>query len=169
MSDEIQNKTSEEPIKPMVLDYDDVCKMAPFFKGKEKLVNKIFHWISVDKTNDFHQRNMHLSGPDFCHNIFDYVGATLTVRNEHVLENLPEGAFITVSNHPFGSIDGMTLIDIIGHHRPDYKVMVNMILNKIGSSLGKGHHRCHAPCEAGTSAGLLPCRGSVKAHLGHAH
>ena len=133
MSEEIQNKTSEESIKPMVLDYNDVCQMAPFFKGKEKLVNKIFHWISVDKTNDFHQRNMHLSGPDFCHNIFDYVGATLTVRNEHVLENLPEGAFITVSNHPFGSIDGMTLIDIIGHHRPDYKVMVNMILNKIGA------------------------------------
>ena len=113
MSEEIQNKTSEEPIKPMVLDYNDVCKMAPFFKGKEKLVNKIFHWISVDKTNDFHQRNMHLSGPDFCHNIFDYVGATLTVRNEHVLENLPEGAEIHwfVNGEDVGTGESYTVED----------------------------------------------------------
>lgn len=133
MSEELQDKTSQQPLKPMVLDYDDVCQVAPFFKGKEKLVNRLFHWLSVDKTNDFHRRNLHLSSPDFSHNIFEDVGATLTIRNEQALKNLPEGAFITVSNHPFGAIDGMALIDIMGHCRPDYKVMVNMILNKIGA------------------------------------
>ena len=48
-----------------------------------------------------------------------------------VLDNLPEGAFITVSNHPFGALDGITLIAEVGKRRPDYKVMVNMILNRI--------------------------------------
>ena len=133
MSEELQDKTGEQPIKPKVLDYEDVCKIAPFFKGKEKLVNKLFHWLTIDTTNDFHQRYMHLPGPDFSHSIFEYVGATLTIRNEEALKNLPEGAFITVSNHHFGAIDGMSLIDIVGHCRPDYKVMVNMILNNIGA------------------------------------
>ena len=48
-----------------------------------------------------------------------------------MLDNLPEGPFVTVSNHPFGALDGITLIDLIGSRRPGYKVMVNMILNHI--------------------------------------
>ncbi|MDE7397437.1 MAG: lysophospholipid acyltransferase family protein, partial [Muribaculum sp.] len=51
---------------------------------------------------------------------------------QHVLDNLPEGAFVTVSNHPFGAIDGIALIGLVGSRRPDFKVMVNMILNHIG-------------------------------------
>lgn len=124
------------PFKRMVLDYDDVCKMAPFFKGKEKLVNRIFHWIAMDKTNDYHSRNLHRPGPDFAHNLFVEIGAKVTLRNAEVLDTLPEGAFITVSNHPFGALDGVALIDIMGHRFPDYKVMVNMILNHIGALRG---------------------------------
>jgi putative hemolysin len=48
-----------------------------------------------------------------------------------VLDNLPEGAFITVSNHPFGALDGISLIDVVASRRPEYKVMVNMILGRI--------------------------------------
>lgn len=136
---EENNKDKDQdqlPFKRMVLDYDDVCKMAPFFKGKEKLVNRIFHWIAMDKTNDYHSRNLHRPGPDFAHNLFVEIGAKVTLRNAEVLDTLPEGAFITVSNHPFGALDGVALIDIMGHRFPDYKVMVNMILNHIGALRG---------------------------------
>ncbi|MBP5688076.1 MAG: lysophospholipid acyltransferase family protein [Muribaculaceae bacterium] len=132
-NNKILDTQEQQPIKPTVLDYNDVCKMAPFFKGKEKLVNRVFHWLAVDKTNDYHQRNMHLSGPDFSHKMFEELGAPVTIKNEEVLDSLPEGPFITVSNHPYGALDGMSLIDIVGHHRPDFKVMVNMILNNIGA------------------------------------
>ena len=127
------NTQEAEPIKRTVLDYDDVCRLAPFFKGKEKLVNMLFHWLAIDKTNDYHSRNVHLPGPDFSHRMFEELGAPVTIRNEQVLDNLPDGPFITVSNHPYGSLDGMSLIDIVGHRRPDFKVMVNMILNNIGA------------------------------------
>ena len=129
----IHDAEGQLPIKRNVLDYDDVCKVAPFFKGKEKLVNRLFHWLAVDKTNDYHSRNMHLSGPDFSHKMFEELGAPMTIRNEEVLSSIPDGPFITVSNHPYGALDGMALIDIVGHHRPDFKVMVNMILNHIGA------------------------------------
>ncbi|MBQ3323412.1 MAG: lysophospholipid acyltransferase family protein [Muribaculaceae bacterium] len=132
-SKSIHDAEEQLPIKRNVLDYDDVCKVAPFFKGKEKLVNRLFHWLAVDKTNDYHARNMHLSGPDFSHKMFEELGAPMTIRNEEVLSSIPDGPFITVSNHPYGALDGMALIDIVGHHRPDFKVMVNMILNHIGA------------------------------------
>lgn len=133
MSDNKGEIQEQLPVKRAVLDYDDVRKMAPFFEGKEKLVNRVFHWLAVDKTNDYHSRNMHLPGPDFSHKMFDELGATMTIRNEEVLNSIPEGPFITVSNHPYGALDGMALIDIVGHHRSDFKVMVNMILNHIGA------------------------------------
>ena len=133
MNEETHNTPSQLPVKPSVLDYNDVCKLAPFFEGKEKLVNRLFHWLAIDKTNDYHARNMHLSGPDFSHRMFEELGAPMTIRNEEVLSRIPDGPFITVSNHPYGSLDGMALIDIVGHHRPDFKVMVNMILNHIGA------------------------------------
>jgi putative hemolysin len=55
----------------------------------------------------------------------------LRIDNEEFLDNLPQGAFITVSNHPFGALDGISLIHMIAQRRPEYKVMVNMILNRI--------------------------------------
>ncbi len=126
------NKTL--PFKRTVLDYDDISKLAPFFQGKEKLVNTLLHWLKVDRANDFHSRNINCSGPEFSHNlIYEELSAKVDIRNEQVLENLPDGPFITVSNHPFGAIDGVALIDIVGSHRPDFKVMVNMILNNIGA------------------------------------
>ncbi len=53
------------------------------------------------------------------------------IDNEEVLDRFKDVPFITVSNHPLGALDGIMLIDIIGRHRPDFKVMVNMFLNYI--------------------------------------
>ncbi|MDE7108474.1 MAG: 1-acyl-sn-glycerol-3-phosphate acyltransferase, partial [Muribaculaceae bacterium] len=55
----------------------------------------------------------------------------LRIDNQDVLERFPTGAFITVSNHPFGSYDGILLLHLVGAYRKDYKVMVNLILNQI--------------------------------------
>jgi putative hemolysin len=55
------------------------------------------------------------------------------VHNAELLDTLPEGAFITISNHPFGHIDGIMLIDIFAARRSDFAVMVNGVLTKIGA------------------------------------
>ena len=47
------------------------------------------------------------------------------------LLNLPKGPFITVSNHPYGGLDGIVLLDLIGRRRDGFKVMVNEFLNLI--------------------------------------
>lgn len=39
-----------------------------------------------------------------------------------------EGPFITVSNHPFGFLDGIILLLIIGRKRPEYRAVANFLL-----------------------------------------
>ena len=119
-------------IKPNVLDYDDVRRLVPKLDGHEKLVNWVLKFLSVDKVNGVHSRNCDTPGPEFVKRLlFDEFKLTLRIDNEEILNNLPEGAFVTVSNHPFGSLDGIALIHLIASRRPEYKVMVNMVLNAI--------------------------------------
>ena len=102
-------------IKPNVLDYEDIIKIVPKLKG-------------------VHSRNCDTPGPEFVKRLlFDEFKIKLRIDNEQVLDNLPEGAFATVSNHPFGALDGITLIHIVASRRPEYKVMVNMVLNAISA------------------------------------
>ena len=125
------NSTPDKPVKRTVLDVDDVIEMVPRLKGHEKLVSKVLHWMCVDKVNDVHDRGFDNPGPPFVKFLLDEFNIKLRIDNEQVLDNLPSGAFITVSNHPFGALDGITLIHMIASRRPEYKVMVNMILNRI--------------------------------------
>ncbi len=118
-------------IKPKVLDYDDVVNMVPRLKGHRKLIERVFRWFSIDKVNALHEHNCHTPGVAFCDGVLKELDIKLRVDNEQVLERFAQGAFITVSNHPFGALDGISLIKLVGNHRPDFKVMVNMILNHI--------------------------------------
>lgn len=124
-------KSENTEVKRTVLDYDDIVKMAPFFKGKRRLVEWFMKLLDIDKVNWIHDHNFDTPGPQFCRGLLNDLNIKLRIDNEKVLDNLPEGAFITISNHPFGALDGITLIDIIGSRRPQFKVMVNMILNYI--------------------------------------
>lgn len=120
-----------EAVKRTVLDVDDVIAMVPRLKGHERLVGRVLHWLSVDKVNAVHDKYFDTPGPAFVHSLLKDFDITVRVDGLEVLDNLPQGAFITVSNHPFGALDGITLIDLIASRRPEYKVMVNMILGRI--------------------------------------
>lgn len=123
----------ETPIKRTVLDYNDISQMVPWFKGKEKLVNRLLNFLSVDKVNWLHDHNCDTPGPEFAAGLLKDLEIKLRIDNEELLDKLPEGAFITVSNHPFGALDGISLIHIIASRRPKFKVMVNMVLNYISA------------------------------------
>lgn len=125
---------NSEEIRPDVLNYDDIRAMVPRLDGHKKLVDHLLHFLSVDKVNNIHRKLMDTPGPEFVRRmLIEEFRIKLRIDNEQVLDNLPQGAFITVSNHPFGALDGITLIYLISRHRPEFKVMVNMILNKISA------------------------------------
>ena len=128
---DIDMSQQDTPIKRTVLDYDDISQMVPWFKGKEKLVNRLLKFLSVDKVNWLHDHNCDTVGCEFTTGLLTDLELTLRIDNEQVLDRFPEGAFVTVSNHPFGALDGISLINIVGRRRPQFKVMVNMVLNYI--------------------------------------
>lgn len=124
-------------MKESVVDIYDLQEIAPFFKGRiGTFLGKLFiKWLSIDKVNRVHANNCHLRGAEFTNALLSdpLINIRYKLHNAEVLDNLPEGAFITVSNHPIGSIDGIMLIDIMAGRRPDFKVMVNGILTNIGA------------------------------------
>ena len=124
-------------MKKSVVDINDLQEMVPFFRSRfgtfiGKAAIKIF---CIDKVNKAHEKNCHLRGADFTTALLNdpLIKLSYTVHNKEILDNLPEGAFITVSNHPIGSLDGIMLIDIFASRRPDFKVMVNGVLTNIGA------------------------------------
>ena len=119
-------------VRPDLLNYDDIVKMIPAFKGHRKLVEKIMHWLILDKCNEVHSTYCYTTGVPFANLLVDKAyRIKKVVDNEEVFDRFEGKPFIVTSNHPLGALDGIMLIDIVGRHREDFKVMVNMFLNYI--------------------------------------
>ena len=122
---------NHKPIKHTVLDEEDIFAMAPKLAKHPKLVRRLLHWLQVDRVNAVHSKFFDTPGAPFVANLIKDFDVTMDIDGLDVLDNLPQGAFITVSNHPFGALDGIMLIHMIASRRPDFKVMVNMILGRL--------------------------------------
>ena len=132
MEENVKNSQIEDkPKKMTVLDADDIMDMVPKLKGHRKLVEWFIRFLELDKVNDIHVHNASTPGPQFVHGLLNDLDIKLKIDNAQVLDNLPQGAFVTVSNHHFGALFGIILINLIASRRPEYKVMVNMFLNYI--------------------------------------
>lgn len=119
-------------VRPDLLNYDDIVEIAPILKGHRRLVETIMHWLILDKCNAVHSKYCHTTGIEFSNLLIDNCyKIRKRTDNEDVIDRLKGAPFVTVSNHPYGALDGILLLDIIGRHCPDYKVMVNMFLNHI--------------------------------------
>ena len=125
-----------------LLTLDEIRQTLPLFRGRcgTALAKRMMKALAVDRINDLYDRNSVYSGPEFARYILDDIGVRYTLYNSEVLDRLPEGPFITISNHPYGSIDGVILADIFGHLRPDYKLIVNKMLSRI-EALGENFIR----------------------------
>ncbi len=120
-------------MKKSVVEFEDLERMSPAFMGDKgrrlaKLFMKVF---AIDRVNALYERSCEHRGADFAESILKDLGVDYQIGNAERLMPLKEGAFITVSNHPYGGIDGIMLVDLMAGIRADYKVMVNQILSLI--------------------------------------
>lgn len=112
---------------------DDIEKLSPVFKGErgKKRAEMALRITGIDQLAGRYGRHEDLSGPDFVDAFLKDLNVNYEVGGLENLASLAEGPFVTISNHPYGGLDGLILIDFIGHFREDYKVMANQFLNLV--------------------------------------
>ncbi len=130
-SEEFRELYKKYKVRPDVLSADDIMRLVPALSKHPRLVNALVKFFALDKVNALHAHNCHTPGPAFVRGLLHDLDITVEVENAAVYRSLPQGAFVTVSNHHFGALDGIILIDLIASKRPGYKVMVNMFLDYI--------------------------------------
>jgi len=85
----------------------------------------------LDKLNELYDRLADYKGVEFSDKVLESLDITLNV-NTPALENIPkEGGVVITSNHPFGGLDGLAALSILGKVRKDVKILTNFILSKV--------------------------------------
>lgn len=156
------------PMKKTVLEIQDFQKASPVLRNKfvAFLIKILFKWLDIDKVNQIHANHCHLRGAAFTSAMLSdpLMNVKYKIHHEERLNSLPEGAFITVSNHPIGSLDGIILIDIFASHRPDFRVMVNGFLENI-SAMGDNFISVQPKTDDNVTGNISNVNG-VRASLG---
>lgn len=87
--------------------------------------------LKISTLNKIYNRNKHLKELDFLNSILSEFQINFEIPEED-LKRLPkDGAYITVSNHPLGGIDGILLLKLMLEQRTDFKIIANFLLHRI--------------------------------------
>jgi putative hemolysin len=103
---------------------------------KYGFIGTFFGWLlmkllKLSTLNKIYDRNKHLKDLDFLNSLLDEFQIKFEVPDED-LKRLPkDGAFITMSNHPLGGIDGILLLKLMLEKRPDFKWISNYLIRRI--------------------------------------
>lgn len=116
-----------------VVEPKDLEPLSFLFRGAkgQRFAEWMISFLAIDKVNRVYDNSGAWSGSEFTSRLLKDVGVTYVVGNPERLRDLPGGAFITVSNHPYGGLDGIMTIDMMARIRPDYKFIVNKILSLV--------------------------------------
>jgi len=120
-------------MKEKLIDLPLLQGISPIFKKwyGPALAKTAIKLAAFDKVNRVYDSAKHLSGPDIEDAMLDGLGIIRKTQNIDVLKQFDSQPFITVTNHPYGHIDGIMLVGEVSKIRPDFKVMVNWMLGLI--------------------------------------
>ena len=175
-------------MKEKLISKDEIRNLHPLLRGRfgNTLVKMIFSITGMNKINIVYDSAKQQTGVGFVTQLLDRQNIIRIVENYDVLDSFKDQAFITVSNHPFGHIDGIIAISVVAAKRKDFKMMVNWMLNRIDtmeenfigvnpyskdskmanakSSFG-GMKQCLEHLKGGHPLGFFPAGGVSSSHL----
>lgn len=99
--------------------------------GGSLVARLVMYIMKLDKINKLYSEVYDTDPHAFLDRLIEELGVSIEIKEEDLQKIPKEGAFITISNHPFGGLDGIILIKLLSKVRPDYKVMANFLLKKI--------------------------------------
>ncbi|MGF1560449.1 MAG: GNAT family N-acyltransferase [Flavobacteriaceae bacterium] len=85
----------------------------------------------ISGINSFYDTIKHLNGVDYADAILEHFKIDFEIPDEDFKRLPKNGAYITISNHPLGAIDGILLFKLLVRERPDYKIMANFLLTRM--------------------------------------
>ncbi|MEO8534690.1 MAG: lysophospholipid acyltransferase family protein [Flavobacterium sp.] len=87
--------------------------------------------LKISTLNKIYDHNKHLEDVPFLNGILDELQIKFEIPEED-LKRLPkDGAYITISNHPLGGIDGVLLLKLMLEREPNFKIIANFLLHRI--------------------------------------
>lgn len=87
--------------------------------------------LKISTLNKIYNRHKHLNDGQFLDAILNDFQIKFEIPEED-LKRLPkDGAYITISNHPLGGIDGILLLKMMIEQRHDFKIIANFLLHRI--------------------------------------
>lgn len=87
--------------------------------------------LKISALNKLYDRHKHLKDVPFLNAILDDLQIKFEIPEED-LKRLPkDGAYITISNHPLGGIDGILLLKLMLEKEPNFKIIANFLLHRI--------------------------------------
>jgi len=87
--------------------------------------------LNLTTLNNIYDRNKHLQNLEFVNALLEEFEIKFEIPEEDLRRIPKTGAFITISNHPLGGIDGILLLKLLLEHRPDFKIIANFLLHRI--------------------------------------
>lgn len=95
------------------------------------LAGLIMRVLGLNRINGIYSHIHQYQGIEFADKLLEHLNVSCDFLPDE-LEYLPQGQpFIIVSNHPFGAVDGVMMLSILGKKRPDLKILTNFILSYI--------------------------------------
>src|SRR6187402_2164168 len=87
--------------------------------------------LKISTLNKIYDRNKHLKELPFLNAILDEFQIKFEIPEEDFKRLPKDGAYITISNHPLGGIDGILLLKLMLEKEPNFKIIANFLLHRI--------------------------------------
>ena len=87
--------------------------------------------LRISAINKIYKNNKEKKDLEFLNGVLDDCNIRFEIPEEDLKRIPKEGAFITISNHPLGGIDGVLLLKLLIEKRVDYKIIANFLLHRI--------------------------------------
>ncbi|MFA9187420.1 lysophospholipid acyltransferase family protein [Flavobacterium sp. FBOR7N2.3] len=87
--------------------------------------------LKISTLNKVYNRNKNLKEIDFLNGIVNDLQIKFEIPEEDYKRLPKDGAYITISNHPLGGIDGILLLKLMLEREPNFKIIANFLLHRI--------------------------------------
>lgn len=116
-----------------LLNIEELGRISGIFCGYwgRVLARLVIAVCDVNKLNILYDQVYFERGVECTDKLLKLINCDYLVGHPERLAALPQGAFITVSNQPYGALDAIVLIDLLGGVRADFKLAASEVMARI--------------------------------------